>query len=385
MRILLICVFLIIGASAFAQSHSGHDAGKSPKTQDTQASDSGQIETKTEVARVPIDVPVEKQAKIGLKVAKAEKKKVEHTIRTIGTVTADETKEAHVHTKIKGWIERVYADYVGKPVQKGQPLYDLYSPDLVATQEEYLAARQQGSIGREIAALARGRLELWGVSKTELERLEKTGKSNRAVTFNSPADGFIIAKMAVQGMYITPEMELYRITDLSRLWINASLYESDIAVIAEGDEVSISLPYDADKSFMGKISYIYPEIEEVTRTAKARIEIDNQDLRLKPGMFANIELKKNLGESIVVPDDAVIDTGTRSLVFVKTDAARFEPREVKVGPRVENSFIILSGVASAEEVVTSAHFLIDAESKFQAAIQKGSPSQGGHADMDMGN
>ncbi|MDI1229287.1 MAG: efflux RND transporter periplasmic adaptor subunit [bacterium] len=383
MRILLICVFLIIGANAFAQSHSEHDAGNAPKAQEG-ASDNGKIETKTEATRIPIEVPVERQVKIGLKVATTEKKKVEHTIRTIGTVTADETKEAHVHTKIKGWIERVHADYVGKPVQKGQPLYDLYSPDLIATQEEYLAARQQGSIGREIAATALDRLKLWGVSQTEIERLEKTGKSNRAVTFNSPADGFILAKMAVQGMYITPEMELYRITDLSRLWIIASLYESDIAVISDGDEASISLPHDANKSFTGKISYIYPEIEEVTRTAKARIEVDNQDLRLKPGMFANVELRKNLGESIVVPDDAVIDTGTRSLVFVKTDASRFEPREVKVGPRVEDTFIILSGIASGEEVVISAHFLIDAESKFQAAIQKGAPSQAGHAGMDMG-
>lgn len=377
MRILFVVIFLCISASAFAQSHSEH--GGTTELPKKAVPDSKKA-SKTEEARVPVEVPVEKQAKMGLKVAKAEKKNVEHTIRTVGTVTADQTKEAHVHTKIKGWIEKIYADYVGKPVKKNQPLFDLYSPDLVATQEEYLAARQQGAIGREIAATSRNRLQLWGVPASEIERLEKTGKASRTITFNSPADGFIVEKTAIQGMYITPDMHLYLITDLSRLWIIITLYEYDIAVISEGDEAGISLPYDPDKPFTGKISYIYPEIEQETRTAKARIEVDNADLRLKPGMFANVELKKNLGESVVVSGDAVIETGKRSIVFVKTGASRFEPREVKVGPRVENGFIILSGLEGGEEVVINANFLIDAESKLQAAIQKGTPSQPGHGE-----
>lgn len=377
MRILFVCIFLCFSASAFAQSHSGHGDNTEPPKK---AAPNGKTVSKTEEARVPIEVPVEKQAKIGLKVAKAEKKNVEHTIRTVGTVTADQTKEAHVHTKIKGWIEKIYADYVGKPVKKNQPLFDLYSPDLVATQEEYLAARQQGAIGREIAATSRNRLQLWGVPASEIEKLEKTGKASRTITFNSPADGFIVEKMAIQGMYITPDMQLYLITDLSRLWIITTLYEYDVAVISVGDEAAINLPYDPDKPFTGKISYIYPEIEQETRTAKARIEVDNADQRLKPGMFANVELKKNLGESVVVPGDAVIETGKRSIVFVKTGASRFEPKEVKVGPRIENGFIILSGLEGGEEVVISANFLIDAESKLQAAIQKGTPSQPGHGE-----
>jgi len=377
MRIFFVFLFVCFSASAFAQSHEGHAGGGAPQTQNSPAQ-GNQVKTGMEETHVPIEVPVENQAKIGLRTVKAEKRNVEHTIRTVGTVTVDQTREAHVHTKIKGWIETIYADYVGKPVEKGQPLFDLYSPDLIATQEEYLAARQQGAIGREIAAAARNRLQLWDVPQTEIERLEKNGKAKRAVTFNSPAEGFIVEKMAIQGMYITPEMELYRITDLSRLWIIVTLYEYDVAVISEGDEAVISLPYDPEKSFTGKISYIYPEIEEETRTAKARIEIDNPEQRFKPGMFANVEMKKNLGESVVVPDDAVLDTGTRSIVFVKTDVSHFEPREVKVGPRVEDNFIILSGLDGGEDIVVSAHFLIDAESKFQAAIRKGSPSQAGH-------
>ena len=377
MRMLLIFLFMCFSASAFAQSHDSHVGGGAPQAQVPPAQ-GGQVETGMEETHVPIEVPVENQAKIGLRTVKAEKRNVEHTIRTVGTVTADQTKEAHVHTKIKGWIETIYADYVGKPVEKDQPLFDLYSPDLIATQEEYLAARQQGAIGREIAAAAHNRLQLWDVPQAEIEQLKKTGKVKRAVTFNSPAEGFIVEKMAVQGMYITPEMELYRIIDLSRLWIIVTLYEYDLAVISEGDEAVISLPYDPEKSFTGKISYIYPEIEEETRTAKARIEIDNQEQRFKPGMFANVEMKKNLGESVIVPDDAVLDTGTRSIVFVKTDISHFEPREVKVGPRVEDNIIILSGLDGGEDIVVSAHFLIDAESKFQAAIRKGAPSQAGH-------
>lgn len=378
MRILFICIFLCLGTSAIAQPHTAEHVDDSSKGKQGAATPSKEIISKKEDARVPIEVPIERQAKIGLKVAKAERKKVEHTIRTVGTITADQTKEVHVHTKIKGWIENIYADYIGKPVKKNEPLFDLYSPDLIATQGEYLAARQQGAIGREIATMARNRLQLWGVPQTEIEKLEKTGKVSRTITFNSPADGFIIEKMAVQGMYITPEMELYRITDLSRLWIIITLYEYDVAVISEGDDAEVSLTYDPDKPFTGKISYVYPEIDEKTRTAKARVEVDNPNQRLKPGMFATVELKKQLGESVIVPGDAVIDTGARSIVFVKTGDALFEPREIKVGPRVEGSFVILSGLDGGEDVVTSANFLIDAESKFQAATKKGSPSGAGH-------
>ncbi|OFZ16224.1 MAG: hypothetical protein A2Z20_00170 [Bdellovibrionales bacterium RBG_16_40_8] len=340
------------------------------------------VPAKKEEPRVPVDVPPEQQEKIGLRVVKAEKKKIEHTIRTVGTVTADQTKEAHVHTKINGWIEQIYADYIGKPVKKNQSLFELYSPDLVSTQEEYLAARKQGASGQEIAVTAIERLKLWGVPQAEINRLKKTGKAKRAVTFDSPVDGIIVNKTAIRGMYITPEMELYHIADLSRIWIIVTLYEYDVAVITVGDETEIQLPYDPDKLFKGKISYIYPEIELETRTAKARIEMDNPDQKFKPGMFSNISLKKNLGEAIVIPDDAVIDTGTRKIVFVKVGPSRFEPRDVKAGPRIENAFAILSGLKEGEEVVTSAHFLIDAESKFQAAIQKGSPASSGHGEHE---
>ena len=382
---IFIC-FIILNTNVFSQTHSGHsetpkEVSKVANPPDKAIAQKPELAKKDEV-RVPIDVPQEQQSKIGLKVVKAEKKKVEHTIRTVGTVTADQSKEAHVHTKINGWIEKIYADSVGKPVKKGQPLFELYSPELYSTQEEYLAARNQGIPGREIAAAAIERLKLWGVPQTEIEKIKKTGKAKRAIAFDSPVDGFIINKTAIQGMYITPEMELYHIADLSRIWIIVTLYEYDVAIISVGDEAEIQLSYDLS-SFKGKISFVYPEIEMETRTAKARIEVDNQNQKLKPGMFSSIVLKKNLGEAIVVPDDAVIDTGTRKIVFVKTGPSRFEPRDVRAGPRIDNTFVILSGVKQGEEIVTSAHFLIDAESKFQGASQKGSSTAPGHSGMEM--
>ncbi len=362
-------LIIILTASLNIWAQGGHQHGTPPALKLPPPGKAP--EPRKEEPRVPVEVPVEQQSKMGLKVAKAGKRKVDHTIRTVGTVTADQTKEAHVHTRINGWIEDVYADYIGKEIKKKQPLFSLYSPDLVSTQEEYLSARKQGGAGQEISKAALQRLRLWNVPESEISRLTQSGKAKRALIFESPVDGVIVNKTAIKGMYITPEMELYYIADLSKVWIIVTLYEYDLASIAVGDESVIQLPYDANRALKGKISYIYPEVELETRTAKARIEMPNPDQKLKPGMFANVELKKNLGDAIVIPDDAVIDTGVRRIVFVRVQNSKFEPREVKVGARVGQDFIVLSGLKENEEVVVSAHFLIDAESKLQAALQRG--------------
>lgn len=358
-------------APAWAQTTSNHKH-ENPPTQNIK-----------EEPRAPVDIPSEQQSKIGLKVAKAEKKKLTHSIRTVGTITVDQTKEAHFHTKINGWVEKVFADSVGKPVRKGAPLFDLYSPELVSTQEEYLAALKQGEIGRDIAKAALARLELWGVPPYEIQRLKSSGKTRKQVPFVAPIDGYVIHKNAIPGMYLTPELEVYHIADLSTVWIIVSLYEFDLSLVSLGDEAQITFPYDPGRSLTGTVSYIYPEVDLQTRTAKARIELSNPDQKFKPGMFVNVELKKMLEESVVIPDDAIIDTGVRTLVFAKRGATRFEPREVKAGPRVGNQFAILSGLEAGEEVVTGASFLIDAESKLQAALKRGSsvaPGHSGHGD-----
>lgn len=377
-RVVFILLAALMAPGALAQDHSSHTAAQTPRPQVSPSASTGP-KTRTEEPRSVVEVPPEQQERLGLKTAAAQRKQIEHSIRTVGNVTADQTKEAHVHSKINGWIDRIYADYIGKPIKKGEALFELYSPDLVSTQEEYLSARKQGGAGREISQAALERLKLWGVPQAEIDRLTRSGKSKRTISFSAPVDGFIVNKTAIQGMYITPEMELYHIADLSKIWIVVTLYEYDISAIIVGDEATIVLPYDATKSFNGKISYIYPEIDPETRTAKARIELPNPEQRLKPGMFTNVEIKKDLGEAVTIPDDAVIDTGTRAIVFLKTGASRFEPREVKVGPRVEGSFAILSGLKSGDQVVTNAHFLIDAESKLQAALQKGDAPSSGHS------
>jgi Cu(I)/Ag(I) efflux system membrane fusion protein len=378
----LIITFLIFsGLPAMAETSGGHAGhGALPTKSATVAPSKAAVITPTPLQeeRIPLEIPAPQQEKMGLKTRVAKKEDIEHTIRTVGTVTADETKEAHVHTKINGWIEKVHADFVGKPVKKGQSLFDLYSPDLVSTQEEYLGARKQGEAGREIAKAALERLSLWGVPTKEIEGLKKRGSAKRTITFESPVEGVVIRKTSIQGMYITPEMELYHIADLSRVWLIVTLYEYDLAAVAKGDAASVELPFQPGTVLNGKIGYVYPEVDMETRTAKARIELENAKELLKPGMFANVSLKKKLGDSITVPDDAVIDTGTRKVVFVKSGVSRFEPREVTTGARVGSSFVILAGIKSGEEVVTAAHFLLDAESKFQAAVQRGGSAPAGH-------
>lgn len=380
--VLLIILWPILCSHAFAESNGGHAGhGSSPPVAAPKKAVPPRPPVALQDERISVEIPISQQEKMGLKTSAAKKGSVRHTIRTVGTITADETKEAHVHTKINGWVERVYADFVGKAAKKGQPLFDLYSPDLVSTQEEYLSARKQGGAGAEIAKVALERLSLWGVPSKELERLKKTGKAKRNITFDAPVDGAVIRKQAIQGMYITPEMELYHIADLSRVWIIVTLYEYDLAAVTKGDPATIELPFQPGKELSGKISYVYPEVDLETRTAKARIELENPKEQLKPGMFTNVRLEKELSEALTIPDDAVIDTGTRKVVFVKSGASRFEPREVATGARVGNSFVILSGLKPGESVVTSAHFLIDAESKFQAAAAKGgqaAPSHSGH-------
>jgi len=332
---------------------------------------------KKEEPRIPVHVPQDQQQKIGLKTEKAQKKDLVHNIRTVGTITADQTREFHIHTRINGWIERIYTDYVGRPVKKGAPLYDLYSPELVSTQEEYLAARSQSGVGKELAKAALDRLKLWEVPQSAIDRLNKTGRSSRTMTFESPVNGVVISKTAIQGMYITPGMELYQIADLSEVWIQITLYEFDVSTVKVGDEVSVQLPYEGNRMLKAKISFISPDIDPQTRTAKARIEINNKDQSLKPNMYANVMIKKNLGDSIVVPDDAVIDTGLRKIIFVRSEGTMFEPRELQLGPRVDDQFVVLSGLRPGEEIVTSAHFLIDAESKLKASLGKGAAHQHG--------
>ena len=369
-------IFLSILFSAFSfAQHADHGAVKKPSAPPKQVTSA----VKQDDPRVAVQIPQNEQGRIGLRTAKAVTSPINFTIRTVGSVSADQSREAHVHTRLNGWIERIFIDAVGKQVKKGEKLFELYSPDLVATQEEYLAARNSGAAGREIARAALDRLKSWNVPDSEIAKLRNTNRSRRTLAFESPVNGFVVNKTAIQGMYITPEMELYHIADISKIWVLITLYEADVNAIKVGDHAEIRLPYDESRTFQSPINYIYPELDVETRTSKARIELDNKAQSLKPGMFVNVEIKKDLGTAVTIPEDSIIDTGLRRLVFIKKSGTTFEPREIKIGPRTDGKVSVLSGLKEGEEVVVAAHFLIDAESKVQAALQKGaSAPQGGH-------
>jgi multidrug efflux pump subunit AcrA (membrane-fusion protein) len=327
-----------------------------------------------------IRISQEKQQAIGVRVGKAEMRDLTKTIRTVGRVTFDETLQAQVHAKFEGYVERLDVDYTGKAVRRGQPLLSIYSPELLATQEEYLIAvrarRQlQKSTNPEVARggvdlyeSARQRLLLWDISPREIAELERTGKPRKALTLYSPVDGVVLSKNAVQGGRVMPADTLFEIAGIRRVWVLADVYESEMPFVALGQTARMSLSYLPGRTWTGKVSFIAPVLDEKTRTVKVRVQFENADGSLKPEMYADIVLERPLGRVVTVPDGAVLSTGTRSLVFVAKGDGRFEPRAVIPGARVDGVSEIREGIRAGEEVVTQANFLIDSESRLKAAL-----------------
>ncbi len=334
----------------------------------------------SEEFKLEID-PVKEQY-LGIKTTKAKLENVQKEIKALGTVTVDETKLAHIHTKFSGYIQKVFANYEGKLVQKGQPLFTVYSPELVSTQEEYLLALEakeklQGSKFPEIAksqsellSAARRRLELWDVSDEQINKLEKSKQVTKELTIYSPTNGFITKREAFEGTEIAPENTLYDIADLSRVWVIVEVYEKDLPFISVGQSAIINFEYENIKPFTGKITYVYPEIDPMTRTAKVRLEVNNSGFKLKPNMYVNAILTANIGRNIVIPKRAAIDSGKRQIVFVKEKEGKFIPKEVKLGPEVNDERVIYSGINDGEEVVTDGNFLLDSESNLETALEQ---------------
>jgi len=327
-----------------------------------------------------IRISQEKQQAIGVRVGKAEMRDLTKTIRTVGRVTFDETLQAQVHAKFEGYVERLDVDYTGKAVRRGQPLLSIYSPELLATQEEYLIAvrarRQlQKSTNPEVARggvdlyeSARQRLLLWDISPREIAELERTRKPRKALTLYSPVDGVVLSKNAVQGGRVMPADTLFEIAGIRRVWVLADVYESEMPFVALGQTARMSLSYLPGRTWTGKVSFIAPVLDEKTRTVKVRVQFENADGSLKPEMYADVVLERPLGRVVTVPDGAVLSTGTRSLVFVAKGDGRFEPRAVIPGARVDGVSEIREGIRAGEEVVTQANFLIDSESRLKAAL-----------------
>lgn len=325
----------------------------------------GEDESKT----ITVD-PVTVQ-KMGVRTAVVTKGPLRRIIRTVGAIDYNETALADVTTKFRGWIENLYVDSTGKQVRKGEPLFDIYSPDLYSAQNEYvLASNQAGASG--LKASARQKLKLFDISEDQIAQLEKSRQPQRTLRVDAPIDGIVVEKMAVSGQMVEAGMKLYRLADLSIVWVQSQIYEQDLALLKLGQEAEVSLSYLPDRKFSGRITYIYPTVDEKTRTARVRMEFHNPGFFLKPGMFATVELRAELKpDALLVPDSAVLRSGAKNTVFVALDGGHFEPREVRLGPRADNNaYEVISGLAQGERVVTSGQFMLDSESQLREAIQK---------------
>jgi Cu(I)/Ag(I) efflux system membrane fusion protein len=346
-----------------------------------------------EMAPGAVMVSAERQQLIGLKTGVAGYRSIERTVRTVGVLEFDERRLADVNLKVEGWIETLLVNFTGESVKKGQPLLTIYSPDLVSTQEEYLQAlRAQDTLSKSrfpdiaagahsLVAASRRRLQYWDISDEDIAMLERTRTPRKSLTLYSPIDGVVIEKMAFRGKKVMPGESLYKVADLSIVWVQGEIYEYEVPLVKLGQAAAVTIASYPGEVFRGKVNYISPVLQEKTRTVKVRFEFPNtKDWKLKPQMYANVELKIPLGKRLVVPDEAVLDSGTKQLIFIDKGQGTFEPRDVKVGARVDGYTEILAGLSAGEKVVTSANFLIDSESQLKAAVG----GMGSMPGMDMG-
>ncbi len=323
-------------------------------------------------AAIPID-PVTIQ-NMGLRTAVLTNGPLRRVIRTVAAIDYAEPGLADVTTKYKGWVEKLYVDAVGAQVHRGDPLFEVYSPELYSAQTEYLLALQAGpqSGADALRETARTKLKYWDISDAQIAELDRTGKAQKTLKVLAPIDGFVTEKMVVEGQMVDAGMKLYRLADLGIVWIQAQIYEQDLPFIRLGQEAAVSLSYLPDRKFRGRVTYIYPTLDPKTRTAQVRMEFHNPGYFLKPGMFASVELVSELSPSaLLVPDMAVLRSGQRNTVFVALDGGKFEPRRVTLGTRAEHDMLqVLDGLHVGERIVTSGQFMLDSESQLREAIQK---------------
>lgn len=330
--------------------------------------------TVTEVGgRIQVKISAERQQLIGIKTAVVKSQPIHKLIKAVGRVDYAEPNISIVNLKFDGWVEKLFVNSTGRAVRKGEPLFDIYSPELVSAQQEYLIALKAGpALGNASTLLksAREKLRLWGITDSQVDEIGQTGQFKKTVAVYAPGSGIVIEKNVLQGQKIMAGENLFKIADLSRVWILGEIYEYELPFIKTGQEAKISLTYDPGESFTGKIIYIYPYLTPETRTNQVRIEVANPELKLKPEMFANLEIHVDYGTRLTVPVDAVLDAGESKIVFMAKGDGYFEPREVRLGVKGEDMFEVLDGLVDGENVVTSANFLIDSESSLKAALNR---------------
>jgi len=399
--IMAVVILPLIPMALHAQGHAGHSAPQAtekPKAAAPQTKVPSQEQQEQAVQEAPqVEITPELQQRIGVKTVKAIVKPIQKTIRTVGRIEIDERNQATVNTKIEGWIEKLYVDYTGRYVKKGEPLAEIYSPELLATQQEFINTKkwvgkqtiptpQEGHnhgakaetpepasvlkqmLEKDAAATleaARQRLRLWDMSKAQIKKIEETGQPVRTITLYSPVSGYITQKMAIQGMKVMPGEKLFDVADLSHVWIVADIYEYELSAVRVGQPVKITLSYFPGREWASKIDYIYPIFSAETRTAKVRLTLPNPRGELKPQMFTNVEIRINLGKKLTIPDSAVIDTGKGQVVYVDRGNGFFEPREIQTGLRADGAVEVLRGLKTGEKVASSANFLIDSEAQIK--------------------
>lgn len=340
--------------------------------------------------RIAIAVAPEKRQLIGLTLSTVEKRELSRTVRTTATVEHDETKLARIAPRFSGWVRDLKINFTGQFIEKGEPLLTVYSPELLSAENEYLLAFRrheemkkgnpndpQLDSARRLAESARRKLTLWQIGDEEIANLEKTGESKDALLLRSPVSGHVVAKTAIEGKAFMAGETLYEIADLSRVWLRATVPESDMPLIKVGQKATVILPYVSGKTFESSVTFLYPHIEQQTRRAEVRLEVENPGHQLRPGMWANVDIKAEIGNLLTIPASAVIDTGERFVAFVDQGDDHLQPRDVKIGAKTDDYYEVLEGVKEGEKVVTRALFLIDSESQLKAAIA-GMGSAGGH-------
>jgi Cu(I)/Ag(I) efflux system membrane fusion protein/cobalt-zinc-cadmium efflux system membrane fusion protein len=333
-----------------------------------------------EAPLVPVQISAQRLQSIGVKTGAVQRKVVDDEIDTTGNVALDETKLSYVQVRYSGYIEKVFVDATYQYVRKGQPLFTIYSPDIVATEREYLVARQDqqqvaqstvpGVTASAVSLLdaAVERLKQWGVPQQEITRLESSGQVQQEIEVDSPVSGYVTERNALPSVAVQPDMRLYTIADLSTVWVQAQAFQEDLGRIKVADPATLTVDSFSGLTFTGRVDFIYPQVDMDTRTAKARLVFPNPRLELKPGMFVNVALKVPMGRQLVIPATGVLQSGSREIAFVNRSDGYIEPREIQLGPRAGNDFVVLKGLKAGEQIVTSANFLIDSESQLQAAL-----------------
>lgn len=341
--------------------------------------------TPTETPLAPIQLSPERLQSIGVKTGEVQEKAVNDEIRTTGNVAVDETRLAYVQVRFSGYIQRVFADATYLYIRKGQPLFTVYSPDLVATEREYLIAKQNrqqvaastvpgvASSAASLVDAAADRLQQWGVPAKEMSRLESTGQVQQELEIDSPVSGYITDREALPNKYVQPDTRLYTVADLSTVWVFAQVFQNDLGRVMAGGPADLTVDTYPPRTFAGRVDFVYPNIDPATRTARVRLVFPNPDLKLTPGMFVNVALKIPMGRQLVIPASGVLQSGTREIAFVDHGNGNLEPRDVQLGAQIGDDFIVLKGLKAGERIVTSANFLIDSESQLQASLGSFAP------------